>query len=114
MDRAIRSLQMGSGWAVGDRDAATEFPVTSGRERRASPSPNRPDRFACLKRIEDSYRACLLPGGAGEVEAAGCVVLTRAGGAFCADGDVKGIVAPLTGPGTAPARHPTPPSAGSG
>jgi hypothetical protein len=36
------ALQMGSGWARWD--AATEPPVTSGRERRTSPRPNRPDR----------------------------------------------------------------------
>jgi len=36
------ALQMGSGWA--GSDAATESPVTSGRERRTSPRPNRPDR----------------------------------------------------------------------
>jgi hypothetical protein len=38
----IRSaLQMGSGWAR--CDVATESPVTSGRERRTPPRPNRPD-----------------------------------------------------------------------
>ena len=36
------ALQMGSGWARWD--VATESPVTSGRERRTSPRPNRPDR----------------------------------------------------------------------
>jgi hypothetical protein len=36
------ALQMGSGWA--QWDAATESPVTSGRERRTPPRPNRPDR----------------------------------------------------------------------
>ena len=36
------ALQMGSGWARWD--AATEPPVTSGRERRTSPRPNHPDR----------------------------------------------------------------------
>ena len=40
---AIRpALQMGSGWA--QWDAATESPVTSGRERRTPPRPNHPDR----------------------------------------------------------------------
>ena len=35
-------------WArLGTMDAATESPVTSGRERRTSPSPNRPDRRRC-------------------------------------------------------------------
>jgi hypothetical protein len=37
------ALQMGSGWARWD--VATEPPVTSGRERRTSPRPNRPERF---------------------------------------------------------------------
>ena len=36
------ALQMGSGWA--QWDAATESPVTSGRERRTPPRPNHPDR----------------------------------------------------------------------
>jgi hypothetical protein len=36
------ALQMGNGWAR--CDAATESPVTSGRERRTPPRPNRPDR----------------------------------------------------------------------
>ena len=36
------ALQMGSGWA--QWDAATESPVTSGRERRTPPRPNNPDR----------------------------------------------------------------------
>jgi hypothetical protein len=40
------ALQMGSGWARWD--AATESPVTSGRERRTSPRPNRPDRRLAL------------------------------------------------------------------
>ncbi len=34
--------QMGSGWA--QWDAATESPLTSGRERRTPPRPNHPDR----------------------------------------------------------------------
>ena len=37
------ALQMGSGWTRSD--VATESPVTSGRERRTSPRPNRPDRL---------------------------------------------------------------------
>jgi hypothetical protein len=37
------ALQMGSGWARWD--VATESPVTSGRERRTSPRPNRPDNL---------------------------------------------------------------------
>ncbi len=46
----IRSaLQMVSGWARWD--AATESPVTSGRERRTPPRPNRPDRFRCLRPV---------------------------------------------------------------
>ena len=36
------ALQMGNGWAR--CDIATESPVTSGRERRTPPRPNRPDR----------------------------------------------------------------------
>jgi hypothetical protein len=36
------ALQMGSGWA--QWDAATESPVTSGRERRTPPRPNNPDQ----------------------------------------------------------------------
>jgi hypothetical protein len=36
------ALQMGNGWARGN--VATESPVTSGRERRTPPHPNRPDR----------------------------------------------------------------------
>jgi hypothetical protein len=36
------ALQMGNGWAR--CDVATESPVTSGRERRTPPRPNRPDR----------------------------------------------------------------------
>ena len=36
------ALQMGSGWA--QSDAATESPVTSGRERRTPPRPNNPDK----------------------------------------------------------------------
>src|SRR5271166_2003393 len=40
------ALQMGSGWARWD--VATEPPVTSGRERRTSPRPNRPDRRLAL------------------------------------------------------------------
>ena len=45
------ALQMGSGWA--QSDAATESPVTSGRERRTPPHPNNPDRrifFASRRR----------------------------------------------------------------
>jgi hypothetical protein len=36
------ALQIGSGWA--QWDAATQSPVTSGRERRTPPRPNNPDR----------------------------------------------------------------------
>ena len=39
-------LQTGSGWA--QWDAATESPVTSGRERRTPPRPNNPDRRISL------------------------------------------------------------------
>jgi hypothetical protein len=42
LDRDPPAPQMGSGRARWD--AATESPVTSGRERRTSPPPNRPDR----------------------------------------------------------------------
>ena len=43
----IRSaLQMGNGWTR--CDVATESPVTSGRERRTPPRPNRPDRRISL------------------------------------------------------------------
>ena len=41
------ALQMGSGWARWD--VATESPVTSGRERRTSPRPDRPDRRLCAR-----------------------------------------------------------------
>ena len=41
------ALQMGSGLA--QWDAATESPVTSGRERRTPPRPNRPDRRRCAR-----------------------------------------------------------------
>ena len=39
-----RSARLTDGQRLGTMDAATESPVTSGRERRTSPSPNRPDR----------------------------------------------------------------------
>ena len=75
------ALQMGSGWA--QWDAATESPVTSGRERRTPPRPNRrPDsdssyggyRGGCQWRIVVGWRpgrrmrplrpaACRPPGG---------------------------------------------------
>ena len=42
------ALQMGSGRA--QWDAATESPVTSGRERRTPPRPNHPDRRECAPR----------------------------------------------------------------
>ena len=47
------ALQMGSGWARWD--VATESPVTSGRERRTSPRPNRPDR---RNRVRQEARPC--------------------------------------------------------
>ena len=47
-------------------------------------------------------------------DAVGCVVLTGAGGAFCAGGDVKSMAAPRPSAGTAPARRSTPPSTASG
>ena len=44
------ALQMGSGWA--QWDAATESPVTSGRERRTPPRLNNPDRrFTCVTQL---------------------------------------------------------------
>jgi len=46
------ALQMGNGWAR--CDAATESPVTSGRERRTPPRPNRPDRRIARLRHEGS------------------------------------------------------------
>ena len=48
-------------------------------------------------------------------DAVGCVVLTGAGGAFCAGGDVKSMAAPAGGTaGTVPARRSTPVSTASG
>ena len=47
------ALQMSSGWARSD--VATESPVTSGRERRTSPRPNRPDR---RNRVRQEARPC--------------------------------------------------------
>jgi hypothetical protein len=44
------ALQIGSGWA--QWDAATQSPVTSGRERRTPPRPNNPDRrFTCVTQL---------------------------------------------------------------
>ena len=63
-------LQMGSGWA--QWDAATESPVTSGRERKTPPRPNNPDRrFTCVtqlirqRRSVTGRRHCAAPVGGG-------------------------------------------------
>ncbi len=64
------ALQMGSGWARWD--AATEPPVTSGRERRTSPRPNRPVRrfvFTLRSRSVTASRPSSL-GGCGPVRVA--------------------------------------------
>jgi hypothetical protein len=63
LDRDPPALQMGSGCARWD--VATEPPVTSGRERRTSPRPNRPDR-----RFPFTLRVAVCHGG----EMAGSVV----------------------------------------
>jgi hypothetical protein len=65
------ALQMGSGWARWD--VATESPVTSGRERRTSPRPNRPERrFTCVMQLIRRRRSvtcgrphCAAPVGGG-------------------------------------------------
>ena len=65
------ALQMGSGWARWD--VATESPVTSGRERRTSPGPNRPERrFMCVMQFVRRRRGvtcgrphCAAPAGGG-------------------------------------------------
>src|SRR5258708_26665189 len=61
---------------------------------------NRPERRNAFSQAMLSAMAAVLA----QVEtddAVGCVVLTGAGGAFCAGGDVKSMAAPPAGPGGA-------------
>lgn len=54
---------------------------------------NRPDRRNAFSQAMMSAMAAVL--AQAEIDdAVGCVVLTGAGGAFCAGGDVKGMAAP--------------------
>src|ERR1700740_1359539 len=61
---------------------------------------NRPERRNAFSQAMISALAAVLAQVETD-EAVGCVVLTGAGGAFCAGGDVKGMAARPSGDGTA-------------
>ena len=57
------------GQRPGTMDAATESPVTSGRERRTPPRPNRPDRRDCVRSPGMSHYSTFIVGRHGPREA---------------------------------------------